>query len=93
MSAKENEKNQEENLIDIVEILNDYFRIFRRMLVWILLLTIVCSVLFYVRARMHYVPYYTASSTSAEIYGFGNIYNQYTGRSEWGKYDPDHIFL
>lgn len=63
MSAKENEKNQEENLIDIVEILNDYFRIFRRMLVWILLLTIVCSVLFYVRARMHYVPYYTASST------------------------------
>lgn len=63
MSDKENEKNQEESLIDITEILNDYFRIFRRMLAWILLLTIVCSVFFYVRARMQYMPYYTASAT------------------------------
>ena len=63
MSVKENEKNQEEGLIDIIEILNDYFRIFRRMWAWILILTIVCSSLFYVRGRISYSPYYTASAT------------------------------
>lgn len=55
-------EKQELELIDITEMLNDYFRIFRRMWARVLILTILCSGLFYVKARIQYVPMYTASA-------------------------------
>lgn len=63
MSEQENGKDREEGLIDITEIILDYLRILRRMWAWILLLAIVCSGLFYIRARTQYTPEYTASAT------------------------------
>ncbi|MBO5460570.1 MAG: polysaccharide biosynthesis tyrosine autokinase [Ruminococcus sp.] len=63
MSNNEKEKGQEEGLIDITEIVSDYFRILRRMWAWILILALVGMSLFYFRARAQYVPVYTASAT------------------------------
>lgn len=63
MDVQENEKNQEIELIDITELLSDYFRIFRKMWAWVLILTVLGSGIFYVRARMQYQPRYTASAT------------------------------
>ena len=70
MSNQENEKKQESKeqqkqieLIDITEILRDYFRIFRRMLAWVLIFCVLGAGLFYVRARLSYTPQYTASAT------------------------------
>ncbi|MGN1165402.1 MAG: YveK family protein, partial [Lachnospiraceae bacterium] len=70
MSNQENEKKQESKeqqkqieLIDITEILRDYFRIFRRMLAWVLIFCVLGAGLFYVRARFSYTPQYTASAT------------------------------
>lgn len=40
MGVQENEKSQEPELIDITEMLSDYFRIFRRMWAWVLILTL-----------------------------------------------------
>ncbi len=57
------EKDQEQGLIDITELVVDYFRIFRRMWAWILILTILGAAAFYVRARIQYTPRYTASAT------------------------------
>lgn len=63
MSNQERDKNQEIEPIDVISILNDYFRIFRRMWAWILILAIVGTGVFYVRARMQYTPFYTATAT------------------------------
>ena len=63
MGNQENEKSQEMELIDITGLLSDYFRIFRKMWAWVLILTISGSGIFYVRARMQYQPRYTASAT------------------------------
>lgn len=69
MSSQENENREEPKkqnqveLIDITEILEDYFRIFRRMLAWVLIFCVLGSGLFYVRARLQYSPQYTASAT------------------------------
>lgn len=63
MSNQEREKNHEIEPIDIIAILNDYFRIFRKMWAWILILAIAGTCVFYVRARMQYTPVYTASAT------------------------------
>lgn len=57
------EKDQEQGLIDITELVVDYFRIFRRMWAWILILTILGAAAFYVRVRIQYTPRYTASAT------------------------------
>lgn len=56
------EKNQEE-LIDITEIIGDYLRIARKMWAWFILFSLLGAAVFYVRARMSYVPMYTASAT------------------------------
>lgn len=63
MSNQKNERNQETDLIDITELLSDYFRIFRRMWAWILVLTILGAGAFYIRAKIQYTPVYTASAT------------------------------
>lgn len=69
MSSQENENREEPKkqnqveLIDITEILEDYFRIFRRMLAWVLIFCVLGAGLFYVRARLQYSPQYTASAT------------------------------
>ncbi|MDO4312485.1 MAG: polysaccharide biosynthesis tyrosine autokinase [Eubacteriales bacterium] len=63
MDNRENEKSQETGLIDITELLMDYLRIFRRMWAWVLILTLLGTGIFYIRARIHYTPMYTASAT------------------------------
>ena len=63
MGVQENEKSQEPELIDITEMLSDYFRIFRRMWAWVLILTLLGTGIFYIRARVLYQPRYTASAT------------------------------
>ncbi|MGN0332077.1 MAG: Wzz/FepE/Etk N-terminal domain-containing protein, partial [Lachnospiraceae bacterium] len=70
MSNQDNENKQEPKeqqkqieLIDITEILTDYFKIFRRMWAWVLIFCIFGAGLFYVRARLQYTPQYTASAT------------------------------
>ncbi|MGN0483993.1 MAG: YveK family protein, partial [Lachnospiraceae bacterium] len=70
MSNQENENKQGQKdqqkqieLIDITEILKDYFRIFRRMWAWVLIFCILGAGLFYARARLQYTPQYTASAT------------------------------
>lgn len=63
MSNHDSNKEHEIEPIDLISILNDFFRIFRRMWAWILLLAIAGSVVFYARARMQYTPMYTASAT------------------------------
>ena len=63
MGVQENEKSQEPELIDITEMLSDYFRIFRRMWAWVLILTLLGTGIFYIRARVQYQPRYMASAT------------------------------
>lgn len=63
MGVQENEKSQEPELIDITEMLSDYFRIFRRMWAWVLILTLLGTGIFYIRARVQYQSRYTASAT------------------------------
>ena len=63
MGVQENEKSQEPELIDITEMVSDYFRIFRRMWAWVLILTLLGTGIFYIRARVQYQPRYTASAT------------------------------
>ena len=63
MSVQEKEREQEEGLIDITEALSDYFRIFRRMWVWILLFIVVGAGIAYFRAMTGYTPMYRASAT------------------------------
>lgn len=64
MDAKTEEKVQtEEELIDIVGLIMDYFRTFRRMWVWVLILAVVGSVFAYIRSYTSWSPRYTASAT------------------------------
>ena len=64
MDAKTEEKVQtEEGLIDIVGLLTDYFRTFRRMWAWVLILAVLVGVSAYVRSYMSWTPRYTASAT------------------------------
>lgn len=63
MEHQEKEKAQEEGLIDITELLSDYLRILRRMWAWVLIFAVLGSSFFYVRARVSYTPFYTASAT------------------------------
>lgn len=64
MDAKTEEKVQtEEGLIDIVGLLTDYFRTFRRMWAWVLILAVLGGVFAYVRSYMSWSPRYTASAT------------------------------
>ena len=63
MENQEKEIVQEKDLIDITEILSDYFKIFRKMWLWMLLFALVGSAVFYMRARLSYTPIYTASAT------------------------------
>ena len=63
MSAQSEEKKQAEELIDIVGILTDFLRTLRRMWIWVLILSILGGVVFYVRSYMSWSPRYTASAT------------------------------
>lgn len=64
MEVKTEEKVQiEEGLIDLVGLLSDYFRTFRRMWVWILILAVLGGVFVYVRGYLSWTPQYTASAT------------------------------
>ena len=64
MDAKTEEKVQtEEGLIDIVGLLTDYFRTFRRMWAWVLILAVLGGGFAYVRSYMSWTPRYTASAT------------------------------
>lgn len=56
-------KNQEEGLIDITEIASDYLRIVRKMWAWFIIFCLLGASVFYVKARVSYVPMYTASAT------------------------------
>ena len=64
MTEQENNvryKKQEE-LIDITEFITDYLKIFRRMWMWILILTLLGAGISYMNARIQYTPKYTASA-------------------------------
>lgn len=64
MSKQDGEqKNENMELIDIVSLISDYFRIFRRMWGKVLILAIVGALICYGRGMMAYQPYYTASAT------------------------------
>lgn len=63
MSEKEKESVQELGQIDLVEIIVDYMRIFRRMWAWLLILALVFAGVFYLKGRLRYQPMYTASAT------------------------------
>ena len=64
MDAKTEEKVQtEEGLIDIAGLLTDYFRTFRRMWAWVLILAVLGGVFAYVRSYVSWSPRYTASAT------------------------------
>ena len=63
MENQKNENVQEQDLIDITELLTDYVKIFRKMWLWLIIFAVAGSALFYVKARLSYVPYYTASAT------------------------------
>lgn len=64
MDAKKEEKVQaEEGLIDIVGLLTDYFRTFRRMWAWVLILAVLGGAFSYVRSYTSWSPRYTASAT------------------------------
>lgn len=61
---KTEEREQgEENLIDIVGMITDYFRVFRRMWAWVLILAVLVGGLAYVRSYLSWTPHYTASAT------------------------------
>ena len=70
MADQEKEKSQELGLIDITEILSDYLRIFRRMWAWVLIFTILGTVVCT-----------GETAVSAGLYGIGNIYGKYTERT------------
>lgn len=57
------EKKQEEELIDITELISEYLKIVRRMWMWFFIFALVGAALFYVKGRMQYTPVYTASAT------------------------------
>lgn len=64
MDAKTEEKVQtEEGLIDIAGLFTDYFRTFRRMWAWVVILAVLGGVFAYVRSYMSWSPRYTASAT------------------------------
>jgi len=63
MENQEKEIVQEKDLIDITELLSDYLRIFRKMWLWLLIFALAGSAVFYMRARLSYTPFYTASAT------------------------------
>lgn len=64
MEKKTEEKvQQEEELIDLIGLLEDYFRTFRRMWAWVLILAVIGGVFSYVRDYTSWSPRYTASST------------------------------
>ena len=63
MNTQNEEKNQEEGLIDIVGMLTDYLRTLRRMWIWVLILAIAGGILSCARSWMAYTPVYTASAT------------------------------
>ena len=81
IDAKTEEKVQMEELIDIAGLLTDYFRTFRRLWAWVLILAVVGGSFAYVRSYMSWTPRYTASatftitisqdmSTGSDAYGF-----------------------
>lgn len=61
--SKEEIKNPEEGLIDIIGLLQGYFGTLRRMWLWVLLLALAGSVLLYARSYLSWSPRYTASAT------------------------------
>lgn len=63
--SKQDEMQNKENaeLIDITTLLMDFFRVFRRMWMFVVVLVIVGAAFFYIRGTMSYQPQYTASAT------------------------------
>lgn len=53
----------EEDAIDLVGLLVDYLRTFRRMWAWVLILAVIGGVFTYVRSYLSWSPRYTASAT------------------------------
>ena len=60
---REENKNPEEGLIDIIDLLKDYFQTLRRMWAWVLILAVAGGGIFYARSFFSWQPVYTASST------------------------------
>lgn len=61
--TREEIKNPEEGLIDIVGILSDYLRTLRRMWVWVLILAVAGGAVLYAKSWLSWSPRYTASAT------------------------------
>lgn len=59
----EEQKNGKEELIDIVSLCSDYFRVFRKMWIQVAALMLIGALLCYFRGVTSYQPYYTASAT------------------------------
>lgn len=60
---REDIRNPEEGLIDIVGILKEYLQTLRRMWIWVLILTVAGGGIFYARGFFSWHPVYTASAT------------------------------
>lgn len=77
-------ENKSEEKIDLLTILDDMWKGFKRYGIFLLLLAIVCSGALYIRARRSYVPMYassatfTVSSASDGLYVSSSYYNRVT---------------
>jgi len=60
---REDIRNPEEGLIDIVGILKEYLQTLRRMWIWVLILAVAGGGIFYARGFFSWHPVYTASAT------------------------------
>ena len=63
MNNQERKETDAVELIDIMSIIKDYFRVFRKMWKQIIALIVLCTVGITLLANHRYVPYYTASAT------------------------------
>lgn len=62
-TQNEETRQTEEGMIDIVGLLEDYFRTLRRMWIWVLILAVLGGAFSYIRSYVTWSPRYTASAT------------------------------
>lgn len=79
MNEKVTAKSAESEKIDIISFVNDFFHRLKRMWIWVLVLTVGVSAIFYYRTSVTYSPTYVAEATvSVEIVNGGTYANRNT---------------
>lgn len=72
-------KSSESERTDIISFVNDFFHRLKRMWIWVLLLTLAVSAIFYYRTSVTYSPVYVAEATvSVEMVNGGTYSNKNT---------------